>query len=249
MKFDFKNQTGEILSGRLELPDSKPKAYAIFAHCFTCSKNFIASSVLSKALTKAGIGVLRFDFTGIGNSEGDFANTNFSSNVDDLTSAFNAMKADSKTPSILIGHSLGGAAVLKTAPALSEINAVITIGAPSCVQHVAHLFEDDIKEINEKGEAPVNLFGRTFNIKKQFIDDINESEVLKGVQSFKKALLVMHSPIDNTVSIDHAAQIFISAKHPKSFVSLDQADHLLMKKRDAVYAADVIGTWVKRYIN
>lgn len=249
MQFDFQNSEGQTLSGRLELPTGIPRAFALFAHCFTCSKDIIAASVVAKQLTEHGIGVLRFDFTGLGNSDGDFANTNFSSNVEDLISACNALKEKYQAPELLIGHSLGGAAVLKASLEMPEIKAVATIGAPSSVNHVAHLFEKDVPKINDQGQAQVHLAGRKFTIKKQFIDDINQAEILSGIKDFKKALLVMHSPIDNSVSIDHASEIFISAKHPKSFVSLDSADHLLMKRRDAEYAADTIGSWASRYIS
>ena len=248
MKFDFKNEQGEALSGRLELPKGKFKALALFAHCFTCSKDIIASSVIAKKLTEQGIGVLRFDFTGLGNSEGDFSNTNFSSNVSDLISAYNSLKTQFQTPKILIGHSLGGAAVLKAAIQLPEVKAVVTVGAPSSVKHIAHLFKDNMETINSHGEAEVSLAGRPFLIKKQFIDDIQEAAVLDCVRDLRKALLVLHSPVDNTVSIDHAAKIFQAAKHPKSFISLDNTDHLLMKRSDAAYAARTIGAWVSRYI-
>jgi len=248
MKFDFLNAQGEMLSGRFELPEGEMKATALFAHCFTCSKDFIAASTISKSLMASGIGVLRFDFTGLGDSEGDFSNTNFSSNVSDLLSACNALGKAYQNPKLIIGHSLGGAAVLKAAMKLPEVKAVVTIGAPSDTKHVSHLFSNKMEDINSKGEAQVNLAGRSFKIKKQFIDDIQESEVLKGVKSLRKALLVMHSPIDNTVSIDHAADIFMAAKHPKSFVSLDTADHLLSDRKEVVYAASVISSWASRYI-
>ena len=248
MKYEFKNRSGETLSGQLELPKSPPHAFAIFAHCFTCSKDFIAASTISRALTKHGIAVLRFDFTGLGNSEGDFSNTNFSSNVADLFAAYESLSKTHTTPSLIIGHSLGGAAVLKAAPKLEGVKAVVTIAAPSATEHVTHLFKDNEEKINTEGLAAVNLAGRTFTIKKQFIDDIKESEVLSGLNSMGKALLILHSPTDNTVSIEHATNIFVASKHPKSFVSLDQADHLLMNRNDAKYAATVIGSWVQKYI-
>jgi esterase/lipase len=249
MKFDFQNNNGEILSGNLELPEGKIKGYALFAHCFTCSKNIVAPRIISKKLTESGIGVLRFDFTGLGNSDGDFANTNFSSNVDDLISACKHLSEKFEAPKLLIGHSLGGAAVLKAAASLPKVKAVVTIGAPSDAQHVKHLFHQNLDEIENDGEAEVTLEGRNFTIKKQFIDDLKETDILKCVETFKKALLVTHSPIDNTVSIDHAAKIFLAAKHPRSFISLDDANHLLMNKEDASYAASVIGPWALRYIN
>lgn len=249
MKFDFLNKEGEKLSGRFEVPKGPIKATAIFAHCFTCSKNVMAASAIAKALTDSGIGVLRFDFTGLGASEGDFANTNFSSNVDDLLRACAAMEKDFEHPQLIIGHSLGGAAVLKAAASLPKVKAVVTIGAPSDVAHVSHLFSEDIETIKTQGEAEVCLAGRPFKIKKQFIDDLKELEILDGVSKMKKAYLNMHAPTDDTVSIDHAAKLFVAAKHPKSFVSLDSANHLLSNKKDAEYAASVIGSWAKRYLD
>lgn len=249
MKFDFPNKDGETLSGRLELPSSIPKAFALFAHCFTCSKDIIAANVISRSLTEHGIGVLRFDFTGLGNSQGDFANTNFSLNVQDLVSACTYLGKEFKHPELLIGHSLGGAAVLKAATQLGSVKAVATIGAPSNVHHVSQLFAQDLPQIERNGLAEVTLAGRKFTIKKQFIDDLKDSDVLDGIKTFKKAILVMHSPVDNTVSIDHASEIFLAAKHPKSFVTLDNADHLLMKRDDAEYAAQVIGAWANRYLS
>ena len=247
-KFDFANRQGQVLSGRLELPEGKPKALALFAHCFTCSKSILAATRIPRTLTQMGIGVLRFDFTGLGNSEGDFANTNFSSNVDDLLSAFESLEQEYGAPELLIGHSLGGAAVLKAATLLEKVKAVVTIGAPSDVKHVIHNFQSELKTIEDCGEAEVNLAGRKFKIKKQFVDDLKEATILSGVASFKKALLVMHSPKDKTVAISHAADIFMAAKHPKSFVSLNQADHLLMNSANAQYAANVIGAWVEPYL-
>lgn len=249
MKFDFLNKSGETLSGRLELPASEPRAYALFAHCFTCSKDIVAPNVIAKALTANGIAVLRFDFTGLGSSQGDFSNTNFSSNVEDIFSACEELEKRFEYPQILIGHSLGGAAVLKAAQKMPCIKAVATIGAPSSADHVGHLFSDNLEQIEKDGKAEVNLAGRTFTIKKQFIDDIKGVTILDGIKRMKKALLVMHAPLDNTVGVEHAAKIFSCAQHPKSYVSLDNADHLLMKRQDAKYAADVIGSWVTRYIS
>lgn len=246
-KFDFENAQGEKLSGRLELP-SKPIAFAIFAHCFTCSKNILAATRISKTLGEMGIAVLRFDFTGLGNSEGDFSNTNFSSNVGDLKSAYEALEKEFEAPKLLIGHSLGGAAVLKIAPSLEKLKAVVTIGAPSDTTHVAHLFDQAGDEIEKEGKAKVNLAGREFTIKKQFIDDINEQDILKELSKARKSFLIMHSPLDETVSIDHAGKIYNSLKHPKSYVSLDKADHLVTNHEDARYIANMIRTWVSRYI-
>lgn len=249
MKFDFLNSKGEKLSGRLETPKGEPRAYALFAHCFTCSKDIIAASTIARELTNHGIAVLRFDFTGLGNSEGDFSNTNFSSNVEDLVAACSAIKQQYQAPEILIGHSLGGAAVLKAASLLDEVKAVVTVAAPSSVKHVTGLFQESVDEIKSEGQAKVQLAGRPFVIKKQFVDDLGETELLSDIANFKKSLLVLHSPTDNTVSIDHAAKIFQAAKHPKSFISLDSADHLLMNKNDAAYVALTIGAWVDRYLD
>jgi uncharacterized OsmC-like protein/pimeloyl-ACP methyl ester carboxylesterase len=248
MQFDFPNSNGEILSGRLEMPAGEPVATALFAHCFTCSKDLIAPSVIAKTLTNNGIAVLRFDFTGLGNSQGDFSNTNFSSNVGDLVAAYNHLGEKFKKPEILIGHSLGGAAVLKAAQELEQVKAIVTLGAPSDVSHIKNLFCEVLPQIEADGEAKVMLADRPFTIKQQLIDDIAESDILSGLSQSQKALLVMHSPLDTTVSIDHAAKIFAAAKHPKSFVTLDDADHLLSRREDAQYAGEVIGAWVARYI-
>jgi putative redox protein len=248
MKINFKNKQNQLLSGNLEMPVSTPKAFAIFAHCFTCSKNLSVTSTISRELASLGIAVLRFDFTGLGNSDGDFSNTNFSSNVDDLLSAYEALEREYSAPSLLIGHSLGGAAVLKVSTLLQNIKAVVTIGAPSCTGHVSHLFESNLEEIKENGEAIVNLAGREFKIKEQFINDINEATVLENLGKQKKAYMIMHSPIDETVSIKHAEKIYTALKHPKSFVTLDKADHLLTNKKDSQYIANIVNTWVARYL-
>ena len=249
MRFDFPNKNGEILSGKLELPISAPRAFALFAHCFTCSKDIVAAGVIAKTLAEKGIGVLRFDFTGLGNSQGDFANSNFTSNVDDLLSACNYLGEKYNKPELLIGHSLGGAAVLQAATRQEQVKAVVTINAPSDLSHLNHLFADKLGIINNEGEAKVNVAGRSFTIKKQLIEDIAETEMLAGISTFRKALLVMHAPLDNIVSIDHAANIFKAAKHPKSFISLDSADHLLSRRRDARYAAHVCAAWVDRFLS
>lgn len=235
------------LSGLLEMPRSDIKFYALFAHCFTCGKDIAAASRISRALTAAGVAVLRFDFTGLGNSDGDFENTNFSSNVKDLVAAADFLREHYHAPKLLIGHSLGGAAVLSAAEKVPESSGVVTIGAPSSASHVAHIFESQLQDIQSKGIAKVNLAGRIFTIKKQFLDDINSTNNMR-VTKLKKALLVMHSPIDETVSISEAEKIYQAAMHPKSFVSLDTADHLLSKKEDAEYAAGLIATWASRYI-
>ncbi len=248
MRFDFPNASGDTLSGKLELPRDEPRAFALFAHCFTCSKDVIAAHAISKALASAGIGVLRFDFTGLGNSQGDFSNTNFSSNVDDLRRACAHLAEKHAMPELLIGHSLGGAAVLKAAVDLEGVKAVVTIAAPSELTHLSDMLESRSETIEAEGQARVNLAGRTFTVKKQLLEDLQRTELLKGVEGFRKALLVMHAPLDNTVSIEHAGRIFQAAKHPKSFVSLDSADHLLSRDFDGRYAAKVIAAWADRYL-
>tara|TARA_R110002073_G_scaffold240524_1_gene402299 strand:+ start:1680 stop:2909 length:1230 start_codon:yes stop_codon:yes gene_type:complete len=247
-KVSFPGASGETLAARLDLPDGPPLAYALWAHCFSCTKDVFAASRVARALTENGIAVLRFDFTGLGASEGDFANTNFSSNVGDLVAAADWMRDNLDAPAMLLGHSLGGAAVLVAAAKVPEAKAVITIGAPADATHVAHNFQESIAEIEAKGEAEVLLVGRPFRIKKQFLDDIRGQNVAAAVAGLKKALLIFHSPVDATVGIDNAAAIYGAAKHPKSFVSLDDADHLLSRKEDAEYAAGVIAAWARRYV-
>ncbi len=238
---------GNTLSGLLETPESDVRFYALFAHCFTCGKDVAAASRISRALTAKGIAVLRFDFTGLGNSDGDFANTNFSSNIQDLIAAADFLREQYSAPKLLIGHSLGGAAVLGVAQKVEESVAVVTIGSPSDAAHVAHNFASHIDDIETNGEAEVNLAGRKFTIQKQFLDDINSYNT-GHISKLKKALLVMHSPVDATVKITEAEKIYQAALHPKSFVSLDNADHLLTNKDDSEYAAAVISAWASRYI-
>lgn len=230
------------------MPIGNPQSYALFAHCFTCTKDIFAANRIAKGLTDHGIAVLRFDFTGLGASEGEFANTNFTSNVEDLVAAADHMRKTLNAPEIIIGHSLGGAAVLSAAKHIPESKAVITIGAPADPSHVVHNFEGSIKEIEDTGEAEVLLVGRPFRIQKQFINDVKEQNLKKDIETLKKALLVFHAPLDQTVGIENAADIYNAAKHPKSFISLDDADHLLTKRVDADYVADVIASWVDRYI-
>lgn len=248
-KTTFPGANGDMLAGRLEMPNGKPRAFALWAHCFSCSKDVVAASRVARALTDHGVAILRFDFTGLGASEGDFANTNFSSNVQDLLAAVDYLRREYEAPQILIGHSLGGAAVLAAAGDVSEARAVCTIAAPSDPAHVAHQFADKITEIETEGEAEVSLAGRPFRVKKQFLEDIGAQKLEQAVGKLRKALLVFHSPTDATVSIENASQIFGAAKHPKSFVSLDGADHLLTRKEDAAYVADVIATWAMRYVD
>jgi len=247
-RFTFPGALGEELAARLDKPEGAPKAYALFAHCFTCTKDIFAASRIAEGLTDAGIAVLRFDFTGLGASDGEFANTNFSSNVGDLIAAANHMREKLDAPQIIIGHSLGGAAVLAAASDIPETRAVATIGAPADPAHVAHNFKSSRAEIEANGVAEVQLVGRPFHIKKQFLEDIEGQKLERKIASLKKALLVFHSPIDATVGVENAGMIFQAAKHPKSFVSLDNADHLLSKRADAVYVAEVIAAWAGRYI-
>ena len=249
IKLQFPNAEGEILSARLEMPiDKKPMAFALFAHCFTCSKNLMAVTNISRALTSKGIAVLRFDFTGLGESEGDFADTNFSSNVQDLVLAAHHLKAEYEAPSILVGHSLGGAAVLIAASQLNSVEAVATVGAPADPVHVKHLFQSSLEEIESSGKAKVSLSGRPFTIKKQFIDDLEAYEQSQAIKKLKKPLLILHSPQDEIVDISNAEKIYTSAMHPKSYISLDGADHLLTKKEDAAYVGEVIASWATRYV-
>lgn len=249
-KLSFKNADGEVLAARLDLPvDGEPVAYALFAHCFTCSKNLKAVGHISRALTQRGIAVLRFDFTGLGESEGDFSDTNFSSNVADLLVAARFLEAHYEAPAILIGHSLGGAAVLQAAGQLESVTAVATIGAPYDPAHVKHLFDEAESEIEKKGAATVQLGGRPFTIKKQFLDDLDAHRVEERIRSLNRALLVFHSPVDQTVGIENAALIYQAAKHPKSFISLDQADHLLTDEADSVYVGAVLAAWAQKYVN
>ncbi len=249
-KVTFTNAEGQTLSGRLELPaDQHPHNFALFAHCFTCNKNLGAVRNISRGLTSQGFGVLRFDFTGLGESEGDFADTNFSGNVEDLVAAADFLAKEFKAPSLLVGHSLGGAAAIFAAAQIDSIQAVATIGAPSNPKHVKHLLKSGLEEIEASGKAVVNLSGRDFTIKKQFLDDLDTKSLPEVAKNLNKALLVMHSPQDTTVGIKNAEEIYHAAKHPKSFVTLEGADHLLMRKEDSVYAGKVIAGWSSRYVN
>ncbi len=247
-KLQFPGHTGEMLAARLDMPDGTPHAYALFAHCFTCSKDIFAASRISASLVERGFAVLRFDFTGLGMSEGEFANTNFSSNVTDLVKAADFLRATHAAPTLLIGHSLGGAAVLAAASEIEEVLAVATIGAPAEPAHVQNQLGDKVELIREHGELEVQLGGRPFRIQKQFLDDLDSNTIRDRVQNLGRALLVMHSRVDDTVGIDNARQIFLAARHPKSFISLDDADHLLRKRRDAEYAASVLAAWASRYL-
>jgi len=247
-KVSFTGSQGENLAARLDLPPHPPLAFALFAHCFTCSKDIFAAKRVAAGLVENGIGVLRFDFTGLGHSDGEFANTNFSSNVDDLVAAADWLGENHQAPAILVGHSLGGAAVLAAAGAVDSVQGVCTIGAPADPDHVKHNFGCDLERIEKDGVAEVTLAGRSFTIKKQFLEDIAGQALEDKIGTMKKALLIFHGPLDQTVGIDNAGRIFQAAKHPKSFVSLDQADHLLSRPDDAAYVADVIGAWARRFI-
>ncbi|MCH2037625.1 MAG: lysophospholipase [Rickettsiales bacterium] len=247
-KVTFKGALGDELAGKLDAPEN-PKAYVLFAHCFTCNKDLNTINRISQGLNEEGIGLFRFDFTGLGKSNGDFANTNFSSNVQDLVSAANFMRDEYEAPAILMGHSFGGTAVLAASAQIPEAKAVATIGSPADTAHVQHNFHNDIAEIKEKGFAEVELVGRKFKIKKQFIDDIESQNMDEHIKNLNKALLVMHSPVDQTVNIENARIIYETAKHPKSFISLDDADHLLMKNSaDGVYVSKILSAWASRYI-
>jgi len=249
-KFEFRNENGQTLSGVLEEPTGGPhRGVALFAHCFSCGKNVLAASRVSRGLRQRGFTVLRFDFTGIGESEGEFADTNFSTNVNDLHAAINAMRQQNMAPEILIGHSLGGAAVLDIADEIEEVKLVATIGAPSEPRHVVHLFDETaMQQIEQAGQAEVSLGGRPFIIKKQFLDDVTETSVLKKLGASRKPLLICHSPTDQVVGIDNAQKIYRAASHPKSFVSLDGADHLLRRKEDADFVASIVSSWAARYL-
>lgn len=241
------DSNGVVLSGALEMPEAGARCYALFAHCFTCGKDAAAASRIARALTADGIAVLRFDFTGLGNSDGDFANTNFSSNLQDLLSACDFLRKNFEAPRLLVGHSLGGAAVLAMAAEVSEVRAVVTIGAPHRADHVTRNFAADLDTIRREGEAEVSLGGRRFLIREQFIDDLEQHGSGKA-PPLQKPLLIMHAPLDDTVSIWEAEKIYREAKHPKSFISLDDADHLLTRRSDAEYVARTLASWASRYL-
>jgi putative redox protein len=249
LRLEFAGSQGAHLAARLEVPTTAPRGFALFAHCFTCGKDAVAASRISRSLTESGIAVMRFDFTGLGQSDGDFASTNFSSNVEDLVRAADFLRERFEAPSILIGHSLGGAAVLAAAHRIPELKAVVTIAAPADPGHVIDLLDADLAAIERDGSAEVHLGGRAFHIQRQFLDDIAEQPQAERIRALGVPLLVLHSPVDQTVSIDNARRIFDAARHPKSFVSLDGADHLLLDRADAEFAARVIGAWSTRYVS
>lgn len=249
-KVNFTNKNGEIIHGRLELPiDQKPLTYSIFAHCFACNKNLKAVRNIARALTAKGIGVLRFDFTGLGESEGQFEETTFSHNISDILSAAEYLKDNYSSANLLIGHSLGGAAVLIAASKLDEVKAVVTIGTPSDPYHVTHLFHEELHKLDDQGYIEFKMTDIPLKISRQFIEDLKNNALLEVVRALKKPYLILHSPQDKIVNIDHAASLYQTAFHPKSFVTLDQADHLLSKKEDSLYAGSVIGAWLKRYLD
>lgn len=248
-KISFENKSGQQLSARVELPvEDQPIAFAIFAHCFTCNKDLTAVRNISRALSSEGMGVLLFDFTGLGESEGDFSDTNFSSNISDLISASEWLTKHYHVNQYLIGHSLGGAAALATAGKIDAVKAVVSIAAPYDPLHVSNLFKEEINEIKANGKAEVNIGGRPFTLSKMLIEDLEAQQPQKTISNIRKPLMVMHSPQDNIVSIDNAAKIYVAAMHPKSFLSLDGADHLLSKKSDSSYAGKMIAYWIKEQI-
>jgi len=247
-KLNIKNNKGHQLQAYLELPaNQNPNYYAIFAHCFTCNSTFNAVKNISRALTAHGFGVVRFDFTGLGKSEGEFSESFFSANVDDLIAVSDYLESNYKAPSLLVGHSLGGAAVIVAASKLEHIAAVATIGAPATVSHVTHLFSHGIDEIEEKGEVEINIGGRPFKINQEFVNDFSKTNLPEITKNLRKPLLIMHAPFDNIVGIENAEKLYRNAHHPKSFVSLDQADHLLSSSKDSNYVGNMIGAWVQHY--
>jgi uncharacterized OsmC-like protein/pimeloyl-ACP methyl ester carboxylesterase len=248
VKLEIENRKGLKLQAYLELPaNQKPNQFAIFAHCFSCNSNFNAVKNISRSLSNHGFGVLRFDFTGLGKSEGEFAESHFSANVEDLLDVNMYLEKHYKAPALLVGHSLGGAAVIVAASKLESVKAVATIGAPAAVNHVTHLFSHAINDIPEKGEIEVQIGGRPFKINQDFVADFNKTDLPKIIKELRKPILVLHAPFDKIVGIENAHQIYHNAIHPKSFVSLDTADHLLSKSSDSIYVGNMIGTWVERY--
>lgn len=248
-KISFENKSGITLSAALELPLMPIKYYAIFAHCFSCGKDIFAASRISRSLASAGIAVLRFDFTGIGESEGDFGNSNFTSNIDDILSAAKYLREEYSAPQLLIGHSLGGTAAIHAAKDIEECKAVVSIGSPSIPGHILKHFPNEVKQLENQDSLTVEIGGKSFEIKKQFVDDLNAKSSTSVISDLRKALLVFHSPLDNIVSIEEATHIFVAAKHPKSFITLDKADHLLSDPDDAEYVANAISAWAERYID
>lgn len=246
-RFDFPGESGQTLSGRLDLPQGSVAAYVLFAHCFTCTKSSLAATRIAKALTRLGFGTLRFDFTGLGQSGGDFADSSFSGSVADILSAAGAMRSAGRAPSLLVGHSLGGAAMLAAAADLPDVRAVVTIGAPFDITHAEGLFTN-LDELIEQGEAEVRIGGRPFRMRRSFIEDLRRHDQAARIRSLGRPLLILHSPQDETVGIDNAGAIFQAALHPKSFVSLAGADHLLTRREDAKFVAAIVSAWSRRYL-
>ncbi|MEM9463660.1 MAG: alpha/beta hydrolase, partial [Myxococcota bacterium] len=245
----FDNDHGHALAARLDRPAGVPTGYALFAHCFTCSKNLNATVQISRALVRAGFAVLRFDFTGLGSSEGRFEDSTFSGNVGDLVAAARFLAAKHRAPQLLVGHSLGGAAVLRAAASLPSVQAVATVGAPAHPEHVTRMLTSARPQIEATGRAEVDLAGRRFTITREFLDDLHEQPMRDAIAGLGRPLLVLHAPRDQTVGIDNASRIFAAARHPKSFVSLDDADHLLTRAPDAAFVGSVIATWAARYLD
>jgi putative redox protein len=248
-KVEFKGAGGETLAGRLDQPMGKPRAYGLFAHCFTCSKDVSAAQRISTGLAERGIAVLRFDFTGLGNSAGDFGNTSFSSNIADLVAAADFLRTQHEAPRLLIGHSLGGAAVRLAAVQIPECAVVATLNAPFDPQHVQHLFADSLDEIKRAGKATVTLAGRSFTLRQDFVDDLMTHAPAENLRQLKRALIIFHATRDKIVGIENARLAYEAALHPKSFIALDGADHFISKREDAVYVADLMGAWTNRYLN
>ncbi len=245
----FPGALGSELQARLSLPESgEPRACALFAHCFTCSKDLKPAVNISRALTDRGFAVLRFDFTGLGESEGDFADTDFSSNVEDLLAAARYMEEEWHAPSILVGHSLGGAAAIQAAARLPQVRAVATIASPFDPEHVKGLFQDSLGEIQEEGDARVRIAGRSFTIRRDFLEDLAAGNMEEILRELRRPLLIFHSPVDQVVGIDNAGRIYQAARHPKSFVSLEDADHLLLRENDSLYVGSVLAAWASRYL-
>lgn len=249
IKATILGHSGLPLSSVLDLPDVHPvRAFAVFAHCFTCGKDVLAATRIAQRLSEVGIGVLRFDFTGLGGSAGDFSETNFSTNLEDLVQVSAWLEAHHRAPELLIGHSLGGAAVLAARQKIPSVRAVVTIGAPALPAHVQRQFADQVELIEQQGMAEVALAGRPFTLRRQFIEDLRLYGSMDHISRLNAALLMFHSPVDETVPIHEAGKLYTAAKHPKSFVSLDDADHLLTRREDAAYVADVIAAWASRYL-
>ena len=245
----FENPAGKLLAGRLDLPpDGPPRAYGLFAHCFTCSKDLKAAAYVCRSLADHGIGMLRFDFTGLGDSQGDFADTTFSSNIDDLETAAAYMAREHQPVRLMVGHSLGGAAVLRAAGRIPSCRGVATIGTPADPSHVARHLEDSLNAINQHGEAEVMVEGRAFHFRRSFLDDLAGNAMPAAVGQLGLPLLILHSPLDDVVGVENAGRLYQAARHPKSFVALDGVDHLLSNPDDARYVGRLIGAWFSRYL-